>query len=71
MFLRHKRRDDLVEVINPDELYNPCRREITGRFHCGEEMQEPETFAKSEMIFPSGESLPRCWLDADYLAKAA
>jgi hypothetical protein len=29
-------------------------------------MQDPEKFAKSELQFPSGEPLPRCWLDAHY-----
>ena len=71
MFLRHKRSGDLVEVLNPENLHDPCQPEITGRFHSGEEMQEPETFAKSSLIFPSGEPLPLCWVDADYLAKAA
>ncbi|MGK7876425.1 MAG: acetyltransferase [Xenococcaceae cyanobacterium] len=71
MFLQHKRSGDLVEVINVGNLYDPCQGEILGRFHCGEEMQEPETFAKSEVIFPSGESLPRCWLDPNYRLNAA
>jgi hypothetical protein len=39
---------------------------VVGRFHAGEEMQDPEKFTKKEMLFPSGEELPRCWLDAHY-----
>lgn len=70
MFLAHKRSGDLVEVLNPQELYNPCDLEITARFHHGEEMQDPETFLKSEMVFPSGEPLPRCWLDPNYRTQA-
>ncbi len=66
MFLKHKQTSDLIEVLTTDDLYNPCRQEITGRAHAGEELQDPETFMKAELIFPSGEPLPRCWLDAHY-----
>lgn len=69
MFLEHRPSGDLVEVLTLEELYNPCRHDIIGRFHAGEEMQDPETFLKSELIFPSGEPLPRCWLDAHYRDK--
>lgn len=71
MFLMYKGNQHLVEVLDVENLYDPCRREIMGRLHCGEEMQEPETFMKSEMAFPSGEMLPRCWLDAHYRMQAA
>lgn len=66
MFLQNKQTGDIVEVLTQDCLYNPCKLEITGRSHLGEEMQEPEIFLKSELVFPSGEDLPRCWLDAHY-----
>jgi hypothetical protein len=66
MFLQHKPSGDLVEVLSVETLFDPCRSEIMGRFHCGEELQEPESFLKAEMAFPSGESLPRCWLDPHY-----
>lgn len=71
MFLQHKRSGDLIEILNLENLYDPCQGEITGRFHCGEEMQEPENFAKSEIIFPSGEALPQCWIDPNYRVSAA
>jgi hypothetical protein len=66
MFLKQKSSDDLIELLEMENLYNPFKQEILGRFHAGEEMQDPETFLKSELIFPSGESLPQCWLDPDY-----
>ncbi|HBB32807.1 MAG TPA: acetyltransferase [Cyanobacteria bacterium UBA8803] len=66
MFLKHKPSGELVEVLTLESMYNPCQHEITGRFHAGEELQDPETFLKSELVFPSEESLPRCWLDAHY-----
>ena len=39
---------------------------VMGRFHAGEELQEAEQFAKTNLSFPSGEALPRCWLDPAY-----
>lgn len=66
MFLKHKPSGDLVELLKLDSICDPCQPSVTGRFHAGEEMQDPETFLKSDLIFPSGESLPRCWLDPDY-----
>lgn len=66
MFLKHKPSGNLVEVLNLETLYDPCQANITGRFHAGEETQEIETFLKAELIFPSEESLPVCWLDPDY-----
>ena len=66
MFLKHKLNGQLVEVLSLDSMYDPCLKEITGRMHAGEEMQDPETFMKSELIFPSGEALPICWLNPHY-----
>jgi hypothetical protein len=71
MFLTHKPHGELVEVLNPENLYDPCLSEIIGRSHCGEELQDPETFMKSELNFPSGEPLPRCWLDRNYRLQVA
>lgn len=66
MYLKHKPSGDLVEVMDLDALFDPYKAEFTGRFHWGEELQDPAMFAKAEMIFPSGEPVPRCWVDAHY-----
>ena len=66
MYLRHAASGDLVEILELSALFDPCLGEVSGRFHAGEEMQEPEAFRKAELAFPSGESLPRCWMDPDY-----
>jgi hypothetical protein len=66
MYLKHKPTSDLVEVLDMPTLIDPCRAQVSGRFHAGEELQEAELFDKGSLCFPSGESLPRCWLDADY-----
>ena len=66
MFLKHKRSSDIVEVMDLEALFDPFRTEVKGRFHAGEEMQEPTGFHKSDMLFLSGEHLPRCWVDPHY-----
>ena len=66
MFLKDKATGDLVEVLNVTEIFDPGKQEIFGRFHAGEEMPDPCNFAKSQLIFPSGEALPRCWIDSHY-----
>jgi hypothetical protein len=66
MFLQHKLTQDLIEILSVDDLFDPCLAEVTGQNHCGEELQEPDVFLKRELMFPSGEALPRCWLDSSY-----
>jgi hypothetical protein len=69
MYLKHKPSSDMVEVLELKELVDPCRDNVTGRFHVGEELQEPTSFSKADLIFPSGEALPQCWIDPDYKSK--
>lgn len=66
MFLKHKTSGDLVEVLDSHALTDPCKDKLSGRFHAGEEMGEGREFSKAELVFPSGEALPRCWIDAHY-----
>jgi len=66
MFLKHKSRDDLVEILTIKDLFDPFCSSLIGRYQRGEEPQDPETFNKGELAFPSGEALPRCWMDAHY-----
>lgn len=63
MLGQHRPSGSLLEVLTLEDLYNPCRPHITGQLQMGEEMQDPEIFQKSELIFPSGEPLARCWWD--------
>ncbi|KPJ92519.1 MAG: acetyltransferase [Gammaproteobacteria bacterium SG8_15] len=55
MYLKHKQSENLVEQAR-----------VAGRYHAGEELQDPENFSKSDLVFPSGEPLPVCWQDPDY-----
>ena len=66
MFLKHTTNGDAVEVLDLSALFDPFKSHVSGRYHAGEEMQEPADFAKSELVFPSGEALPKCWMDPDY-----
>ena len=66
MFLKESGSDHLVEVLDVQDLIDPYRGDVLGRTHVGEEVGDEERFAKAGMIFPSGESLPRCWCDPHY-----
>lgn len=66
MFLKEKQHDDLIEVLSMGDLFDPFCTQLVGRFQRGEDPQEPQKFSKAELNFPSGEPLPRCWMDAHY-----
>jgi hypothetical protein len=69
MLLQNKQTGTLIEVIDVKALVNPAEAQISGRVQEGQEEQDPEKFAKQNLIFPSGEELPKCWLDAEYQLK--
>ena len=66
MFLKENKTNKMVEVLSMGDLIDPFQAKIAGRYHAGEEMPEPANFMKTDLAFPSGEALPRCWLDPDY-----
>jgi len=66
MFLKQRSDGSLVELIGTTPLFDPFEAHIMGRFHAGEELQEEERFARVDLHFPSGEPLPRLWLDPAY-----
>ena len=66
MYLKEKKSGDMVELLDMRSLLDPTKATIVGRYHAGEEMQDPATFAKVDLCFPSDEELPKCWLDAGY-----
>jgi hypothetical protein len=68
VFLKIRHDDDasLVEVLDLKQLFDPFAASIPARIHGGEELQDPQAFPKADLFFPSGESLPRCWLDPHY-----
>ena len=66
MFLKEKNTHHLVEVLSLRNLMVPFQTRISGSYHYGEEAQEPEEIDKTSLVFPSGEPLPKCWLDPHY-----
>jgi hypothetical protein len=66
MFLITRQDGSLMEVLSLPQLFDPFCPALRGRLHAGEELQEPDSFLKTELIFPSGEPLPCCWLDPHY-----
>ncbi|AFL74387.1 hypothetical protein [Thiocystis violascens] len=66
MFLKQSSSGKLVEVLSQKDLFNPMHPFIVGRYHAGEEVQDPERFEKCDLVFVSDESLPRCWTDVHY-----
>lgn len=66
MYLKDSNSGDLVEVLDVQALVDPCKGEVNGRYHSGEEVQDPQAFAKSALRFPSNENLPLCWMQPDY-----
>jgi hypothetical protein len=66
MYLKDQKTGDLVEVLDVKALADPFQKTIQGRFHVGEELQDPMEFDKTNLLFPSDEALPQCWLDPNY-----
>jgi hypothetical protein len=56
----------LVEILDLQEIIDPNQDRVMGRVQSGQEEQDPEPVQKQSLNFPSGESLPRCWIDPDY-----
>jgi hypothetical protein len=66
MFLKDKKTGDLVAIVDLEGLFNPLSDVVLARDQAGEEEQDPTTYAKEQLSFPSGEPLPRCWVDVHY-----
>jgi hypothetical protein len=66
MFLQCKSSDTLIKITDIETLFNPLQPEISGQSQEGEEEQDPKPYSKQDLAFPSGEDLPRCWMDSNY-----
>jgi len=66
MLLKQQESGHLIEVLSISDLFDPTLTYVVGRLDFGEELQDAEKYPKSELVFPSGEALPRCWLDVHY-----
>lgn len=56
----------MIEVVNIIDLINLNVEEVTGCSQEGEETQDPVIYKKSDLVFLSGEALPKCWVDPHY-----
>ena len=61
MFLKNSANGDVVEILDISGLTNPAHDQVAGRYHAGEELQDPENFKKADLVFLSDETLPKCW----------
>jgi hypothetical protein len=66
MLLKDKTTGNLVEILDFEALIDPNQNSIPGQGQAGQEEQNPESFQKESLKFPSGEDLPRCWIDVNY-----
>jgi hypothetical protein len=66
MLLQDKENGTLIEIKDVETLFNPSESRILGRDQAGQEEQELTDYDKANLVFPSGEELPRCWMDANY-----
>lgn len=68
MFLKDKQSGSLVKITDVDQLFLPTTATISGQIQAGQNEQPTRSFSKQELTFPSGEQLPRCWVDPNYRA---
>lgn len=66
MFLKDAKTGDLVEVSDIQALFDPHEDKVKVRYQAGEERGDPVVVNKAAFVFPSGETLPKCWLDPHY-----
>jgi len=66
MFLKNSQNGDLAEVMKIKELTDPNATAVTVRYQAGEEVGDNISADKAGLTFPSGEALPKCWLDPHY-----
>ena len=66
MLLKLRSNGHMLEVVNVQDLFNVLHDEVVACDQVGEESQDPESFKKTDLIFLSGEDLPRCWMDPHY-----
>ncbi|MBL4764597.1 MAG: acetyltransferase [Colwellia sp.] len=66
MFLKSRNNGDMIDVSRIRDLTNLYHDKVVGCYQTGEELQDPQEFNKSELVFLSGEDLPKCWTDPKY-----
>ncbi len=66
MYVKNKISGDLAQVENLAQLTDPSEKTVMLHYFAGEEVGDSISADKSDFVFPSGEDLPKCWLDPHY-----
>ncbi|MCG8614020.1 MAG: acetyltransferase [Pseudomonadales bacterium] len=66
MLLKQISTGRLIEVETLNDLTNPLHSKVSGQMQWGEELPDPEVYAKHDLSFPSDEPLPQCWKTTHY-----
>ena len=66
MFMKDKHSGDLIRIEDIDALHDPFQKKVIGCDQAGQEEQDATEYDKNDLMFPSGEELPRCWHDPSY-----
>lgn len=66
MLMMLKESGDLIELKQPETLWDPYEQKVEAWRLSGEEQQDLETYCKSEVAFLSKEPLPKCWCNVHY-----
>ncbi len=66
MLMMMKESGDLVELKQPQTLWDPYEHSVEAWRLSGEEQQDLESYSKDDLVFMSGESLPKCWCNVHY-----
>jgi hypothetical protein len=62
MLLKHKQSGELVEVLDLFELTSPTEPKLVACLQWDEDVPDPRCYDKHDLCFPSGETLPDCWI---------
>lgn len=66
MFMRDLTTNGLIEVLDMKSVFDPFSTTVHGRTQIGEDTMDEVDVEKAKLVFPSGETLPRCWIDSHY-----
>lgn len=63
MFLREEKSRHLFEVAFLSDLFNPLQPKVLGGFHSGSQSRSLLLSEQQNIVYPTGDCLPRCWSD--------
>lgn len=62
MYLKYIQTGELIEIIDLQDVIDPSALMVRARRYLDDRMQRAEFFVKTELVFPSDEPLPLCWI---------